>query len=262
MREGHGFRYLRGAQTWIGPLSILAGLIALWELLVHVIDVPEYLVPSPSRILEEISAKRVSLMQDLATTSLESALGFVVANVFSLLVATAFFYWRSVERAVLPLLIALKSVPIIATAPLLVLWFGYGLSSKVVMAAIVALFPLVIGAITGIRSVSVESVDLLRSLSATRWELLMKLCLPTAVPHIIAALKVSSTLAVVGAIVGELTGARRGLGFTILMASYNVNTPLLFAAIVLSAVVGGSLFACVMILERVLWRYSLNAARI
>jgi NitT/TauT family transport system permease protein len=225
-------------------------------------QVPEYLVPSPTRILSAFWEKHTTLMLDLGVTMLEATLGFLLANLFSLLTGIVFFYSRTAVRAVLPLLIGLKAIPIVAIAPLLVLWFGYGLGSKVIMAAIIAFFPLVVGVTTGIRSVNIEAVDLMRSLSATRWEMLTKLCLPVAVPYIIAALKVSSTLAVVGAIVGELTGARQGLGFAILMATYNVDTPLLFSAIMLSALTGGALYFAVLILERSLWRYYLGKADI
>jgi NitT/TauT family transport system permease protein len=251
-----------GSGGWLAPVILLTGFIVLLEGLVRLTHTPEYLVPSPTRILSDLWEKRAILMIDLETTLLEATLGFALANLFSLLIGVGFFYSRTAERAILPMLIGLKAVPIIAIAPLLVLWFGYGLGSKIIMAAIVAFFPLVVGVTTGIRSVNVESVDLMRSLSATRWEILTRLCLPVAVPHLISALKVSSTLAVVGAIVGELTGARRGLGFTILMASYNVDTPRLFSALILSALVGSILYFAVLSLERSLWRYYLGKADI
>jgi NitT/TauT family transport system permease protein len=245
---------------WLIPILILTVFIIALEGIVRLTAVPEYLFPGPIRVWAAFWEKRGTLTIDLLVTLLEASLGFMLANLFSLLVGVGFFYLRTAERAVLPLLIGLKAVPIVAIAPLLVLWFGYGLSSKVIMAAIVAFFPLVVGVTTGIRSVNIEAVDLMRSLSATRWEMLTKLCLPIAVPYIIAALKVSSTLAVVGAIVAELTGARRGLGFSILMATYNVDTPLLFSAIVLSAMTGGVLYLVVLVLERSLWRYYLGRA--
>jgi NitT/TauT family transport system permease protein len=244
----------------LAPILILVAFIIALEIIVRLMHVPEYLVPSPTRIGSAFWEKHATLTIDFGVTLLEASLGFLLANLFSLLTGIGFFYSRTGERAVLPLLISLKAVPIVAIAPLLVLWFGYGLSSKVIMAAIVAFFPLVVGVTTGIRSASIEAVDLMRSLSATRWELLTKLCLPVAVPYIIAALKVSSTLAVVGAIVGELTGARSGLGFTILMATYNVDTPLLFSAIVLSALTGGVLYLAILVFERSLGRYYLGRA--
>jgi NitT/TauT family transport system permease protein len=243
---------------WTAPVLILVFCVIALEITVRLMNVPEYLVPSPSRISLTLWNNRADLTWDLGVTLLEAFLGFLLANLVSLLTGIGFFYSRIAERAVLPLLIGLKAVPIVAIAPLLVLWFGYGLGSKVIMAAIIAFFPLVVGITTGIRSVNIDAVDLMRSLSATRWEVLTKLCLPVAAPYIIAALKVSSTLAVVGAIVGELTGARRGLGFTILMATYNVDTPLLFSAIVLSALAGGALYVAVLVLERSLWRYYLG----
>lgn len=258
--EYEGGRPPGASGGWLAPILILIVFIIALEVIVRLTRVPEYLVPSPTRIWAAFWEKRATLGIDLSVTLLEAALGFLLANLWSLLIGVGFFYSRTAERAVLPLLIGLKAVPIVATAPLLVLWFGYGLSSKVIMAAIVAFFPLVVGVTTGIRSVNIEAVDLMRSLSATRWEMLTKLCLPVAVPYIMAALKVSSTLAVVGAIVAELTGARRGLGFSILMATYNVDTPLLFSAIVLSAMAGGVLYLVVLMLERSLWRYYLGRA--
>jgi ABC-type nitrate/sulfonate/bicarbonate transport system, permease component len=250
----------KASHQWITTILILGFCIIVLELILRLKQVPEYLVPSPTRIFSALWEKQTTLLLDLGITLLEAFLGFLLANLFSFITGVIFFYSRTAERTILPFLIGLKAIPIIAIAPLLVLWFGYGLGSKVIMAAIVAFFPLVIGVTTGIRSANIEAVDLMRSLSATRWEMLTKLCLPIAVPYIIAALKVSSTLAVVGAIVGELTGARRGLGFTILMATYNVDTPLLFSAIVLSAFAGGVIYLAVLMLERCLWRYYLDRA--
>ncbi len=245
---------------WLGPSVVVVALLGTWETVVRCVGVPEYLVPAPSRIASAFWEKRVSLVGDLWVTLLESVLGFVLANSLSLVMAVGFFYSRTAERAVFPILIGLKCVPLIAMAPLLVLWIGYGLGSKIAMAAVVAFFPAVVGATTGLRAATAEAVDLMRSLSATRWEILTKVCFPTAVPHIVAALKVSSTLAVIGAVVGEMTGARRGLGFAVLMATYNFDTPSLFAALVLSAFAGLVLFLAIVLLERGLWRYYLGRA--
>jgi len=244
----------------LGPLSAILAIILAWEGIVRAVGVPEYLVPAPSRILEAMWTHRHLLGADLLTTAIEAALGFLIANSASLLVVTVFYYSRIAERSVFPLFVALKSVPIVALAPLLVLWLGYGPSSKVAMAALVAFFPLVVGGMTGIRSFPPELGDLMRSLGATRWEFLLKVCFPSAVPHVLAALKVSCTLSVVGAIVGELTGAQRGLGFTILMATYNVDTPRLFCAIVLSAFLGLAFYASVLCLELTLSQYAQDEA--
>lgn len=238
--------------------SIFLSLALAWEAITRWAEVPEYLVPAPSRILATLWSRREILLLDFGVTLLEAALGFLLANVCALIFGVLFFYSRTAERSLLPILVGFKSVPIVATAPLFVLWFGYGLTSKVVMAAIVAFFPMVIGLSTGLRSVNSDAYDLMRSLTASRWEILTKLSFPSAVPHALAALKVSTTLAVVGAIVAELMGARRGLGFTILMASYNVDTPMLFCAIVLSAIAGAALYSTVMLLEWTLWRFRLE----
>ena len=246
--------------SWLLPTGMVIMLISVWEAIVRILQVPNYLVPAPTKILATLWDNKSVLAIDTATTFLEALIGFLVANLAALLFAVLFYYSRLAERTLLPLMVALKSVPIVAIAPLLVLWFGYGLTSKVVMAALVAFFPLVIGVITGIRTVPASSIDLMRSLSATRFETFYKLSIPHSVPHILAALKISSTLAVVGAIVAELTGSRRGLGFTILMSSYNVDTPMLFAAIALSSLVGGCLFILVLLVERFSYPYLRNSA--
>lgn len=245
------------SHSWVWPGALIFLAFVAWESTVRLASIPEYLVPSPSRVLDVAWEHRGPLIQDFAVTSAESLVGFLLANAIALLCAILFFYSRVAERSLMPIIVGFKSVPIIAISPLLVLWIGYGWTSKVAMAAIVAYFPMVIGATAGLRSFSKESIDLMRSLSATRWEILTKLAIPSALPSLVTALKVSSTLAVIGAIVGELTGARAGVGFTILLASYNVDTPMLFAAIILSALIGGALFALVLLVEQVLRHYRL-----
>jgi NitT/TauT family transport system permease protein len=213
----------------------------VWEATVKLLSIKEYLIPAPSKIAAMIASDWSSLLRDTGLTMLEAILGFLLANVLSIAIAVGFCHSRWFERSFYPYTIALKSIPVIAIAPLLVLWLGYGIWGKVVMAAIISFFPLVVNATLGLKSVDPEALDLMHSLSASRFQILLKLRFPTALPHIFSALKISSALAVVGAIVGELTGAKRGIGFLILMASYNVDTPLLFSAIV-AASLGGILF--------------------
>ncbi len=242
------------AREWSPPLVVFVALLAAWEFCCRTFDVKEYLVPAPSRIAEVLGMKLPSLLCDTGITMAEAALGFFAANVLSLIIAIGFCHWAWLERSFYPYVIALKSVPVIAIAPLLVLWCGYGMAGKAVMAAIISFFPLVVNATLGLKSVDPEAMDLMHSLSASRLQILVKLRLPNALPYIFSALKISSALAVVGAVVGELTGAKRGIGFVILMASYNIDTPMLFAAIICASVAGILFFGAVAWIEVLLKR--------
>jgi NitT/TauT family transport system permease protein len=232
------------------PILLIALSLCLWEAACRASGVKDYLVPPPSHVARVVLAKRSMLTRDTMATGAEALGGFLLANVLAFALAVAFSHVPWFERGFYPLVIALKSVPIVAIAPLLVLWIGYGLGSKVAMAAIIAFFPLVVNATVGLRAVEPDALDMFRSWSASKWQVLWKLRVPAAAPYIFSALRVSAALAVVGAIVGELTGARRGVGFTILMASYNVDTPLLFAGIFCAAFLGITMFLLVVLAER------------
>lgn len=241
-------------RSWGPPAVVFALFIMIWESSVRLLDVPVYLIPKPSLVWSTIVDQFGSLMKDTGVTLLEAFLGFLLANVLSMIIAVGFAHSKWFERSFYPYTIALKSVPVIAIAPLLVLWFGYGMFGKVVMAAIISFFPLVVNATVGLRAVDPEALDLMHSLSASRRQILTKLRFPTALPFIFSALKISSALAVVGAIVAELTGAKQGIGFTILIATFNVDTPKLFAAIVVASLAGILFFAAVTWMERIVLR--------
>ena len=235
---------------WMPPIVFFVLFVLSWEGICHIFQVKEYLVPPPSKIVAEIVKNAGLLAKDTGVTMLEAILGFFMANIASILFAVGFAHFRWFERSLYPYTIGLKSIPIIAIAPLLVLWCGNGLIGKVIMAAIISFFPLVVNATIGLKSVNPEALDLMRSLSASSFQILFKLRFPTAMPYIFSALKISAPLAVVGAIVGELSGATKGIGYTILIASYRVQTTKLFAAIFLASVGGLLFFALIAIIEK------------
>lgn len=244
-------------RKWAPPVGVVVVFLLAWQGACVLFDIKEYLVPTPARVFETMWEGAGSLAIDTGITMLEAGGGFILANVISILVAIGFASSKWFERSFYPYTIALKSVPVVAVAPLLVLWFGYGIWSKIVMAAVVSFFPLVVNATVGLKSVDPDALDLMRSLSATPKEILLKLRFPNAVPYIFSALRISSTLAVVGAVVGELSGAKRGIGFVILVSSYNIDTPMLFAAILAASAAGIAFFGVVALVEsRVVMRYS------
>jgi NitT/TauT family transport system permease protein len=155
-----------------------------------------------------------------------------------------------VERSIMPFVVAFQAVPLIAIAPLLVLWFGNGAAGKIVMAAIICFFPAVINLTRGLRAVRPSAVMLLRSLSATPVQILRYVRIPSAVPYAFAALRISATLSVIGAIVAEISGATRGLGFRIVVSSYRTDTRMLFAALLFAVLLGLAFYAATSLLER------------
>ena len=234
----------------IPPILVALAVLGLWELIVRVAHVPNYLLPAPSQIFAEIVKTILPLLKDTAVTMLESVLGFVVGSGLAVGVSVIFTHSKLMERSFYPYAIALKTIPIIAIAPLLILWFGNGIPAKIVMAALICFFPVIVNTTKGLQSVSPAALDLFGSLSASRWQVLWKLRFPMALPYIFSALKISATLAVIGAIVGEMAGANIGLGYTILIASYYIETNMLFAAIVLASLVGVAFFGLVALIEK------------
>ena len=233
------------------PATIFIVLVVVaWEAIVRIFGVPEYLLPSPTVIGGRLAALGAQLCLHASYTALESALGFALGSAFGCLLAVAFVHWRSLELGVYPYAIALKSVPIVAIAPLLVVWFGNGILPKVLVSAIISFFPVVVNTTKGLRSVDAEAFDLFDSMSASRSQVFWKLRVPSALPYLFAALKISSTLAVIGAIVGEFSGADKGLGFFILISSHRLETVDMFVGILASSLLGILFFYGVALVER------------
>lgn len=234
-------------------ISFVIGIL-VWKSLVILSGAPPYLLPGPDRVAAELWRNTSVMLGHAGVTMLEALLGFVIANALGIFAAVIFTEFRTIEKGVRPYVVALQSTPVIAIAPLLVLWFGYGLGSKVAAAVVVSFFPAVVNVSRGLRDVPTEILDLFRSLSASRSQILLKLRVPNSVPYLLSALKISATLSVIGAIVGEFVGASRGLGFLILVSSYHSRTATMLAALIL-AIASSLLFVgLVGISERVLAR--------
>lgn len=238
----------------LAPLLTFLLAVLAWQAVCTTLGVREYLVPSPLTIMSVLKARSAMMINDTVVTTWEALLGFLLANLTSLLAAIAFVHIPWLERSCYPYAIALKSVPIVVFAPLFVIWFGFGQTGKVVMAGVVAFFPLVVNATKGLKEIPVEELDLFRSLGATRSQILFKLRFPRAMPYIFSALRISSTMAVLGALIGEMAGADRGLGYTIMVSSYNSDTPTMFAAAGLASLVSLVFFGAVVLLEILLIR--------
>lgn len=235
---------------WIWPAATVLIALALWELAVIVFTIPEYLLPLPSDVAVELVKEANYLAPHLAITSLETVLGFLLAIVVGIVLAILIVSSPVLEATIYPLLVGSQSIPKVAIAPLLIVWTGIGLLPKVLVAFLIAFFPIVIDTVVGLRSVEPEMLQLARSMGASKLRIFWKVRFPTALPNIFAGLKVAVTLAVVGAIVGEFLQADRGLGYALLQANATINTKMSFAVVFLLSAVGIVLFMLVDVIER------------
>jgi NitT/TauT family transport system permease protein len=234
-------------------LGALAVFLLLWRAIVLIGGYPPFILPAP----EVVFGRFVGAIADgtiwphLATTLQEVALGFIVGAGSGVVIGYVLARSALVERLISPYLVAAQAVPILALAPLLALWFGPGLLSKVVICSLIVFFPVAISTLVGIRSVDPRLLELGRSLRATRRQELTTLEIPAALPSILGGMRVGVTLAVVGAVVGEWAGAERGLGVLINLARGSLfDIPLMFAALLTLALVGIGLYLAVVVVER------------
>jgi NitT/TauT family transport system permease protein len=229
-------------------LTLVVFLFA-WEAATRGGLVAPYILPAPSTIVLRLAASWTTLVPHILFTTIEIVLGFLLAVVGGIALAIATAYLPVFERSIYPWIVASQAVPKVAIGPLFVLWMGFGLLPKVVIAFLIAFFPIMIDTVVGLRSVEPDSVLLLRSMGARRWKTFYYLNLPSALPNIFGGMKVGITLATVGAIVGEFIGANEGLGYVLIVATGNLDAPLVFAALVLISVLAVIFYAAVELVE-------------
>jgi NitT/TauT family transport system permease protein len=232
------------------PIGMTVVLILLWEASARLFSFPPYLLPAPSAIMQSMVSNAAILFKQSLGTTAEILLGFILSIVVGIPLALAIFLWKPFARTVYPLLISSQAVPKVAIAPLFLVWFGFGLVPKVLIAFLIAFFPVVINTAMGLASLEREKIYLAQSMGLGAVATFFKIQLPNAMPSIFAGLKISITFAVVGAVVGEFVGGQGGLGYLLLIANGNMDTPLLFAGIVALTVLGIVLFALIGLLER------------
>ncbi len=247
----------RKAPGWIG-FATFAAIIVAWYVLVTVLNVPDYLVPTPQAVVARIVTAHANLNYHAAVTLLETLGGFFLATVLGVAAAMLFIWSRTLERIVMPVLLVIQTFPKIALAPLIIIWFGVGFGPKLLISFLVAVFPVLIGAMVGMRSVDPDMIDLARSMQASPLRIFWRVRLPFALPQIFGALKVAIAFAIVGAVVGEWVGADRGLGYLLIWANANLDTTLLFAILIYLAVIGLALYYAVEMVETLLlpWHVS------
>lgn len=241
----------------VPPALVLAALVGIWQLVVTMRGVEPYLLPGPARIVEAFSGVGGTIAGDVTTTLEEAVLGLLVGAAVGAALAIAVASVALVERALYPLLVGSQTIPMIVLAPLLVLWFGYGLTPKVVVVALIVFFPVVVSTVAGLAGVDREMVELVRSMGASRWQVLRTVLAPAAVPAFFAGLRISAAYAVAGAVVGEWVGASSGLGLFIDRSKASFRVDRVFVAVVVVALLSMALFWLVGLAARLAspWRY-------
>ncbi len=234
---------------WLPVLSV-TGLLAAWSMAVWWLQIPSYLVPSPLDVAETLWRDAGTLLANLIPTAIESLAGFLLGNLMSVLLAIAFVQRRTLQDAFFPIVVVINTIPIVAIAPILVLLLGNDMKPKIAIAALICFFPTLVNMVRGLSSVNPRSVELMRVLAASDREVFLKLRLPNSLPYLFASLRIATSTAVIGAIVGEWIGSTAGLGALIIQATYNFDTPLLYASVVLASAFSVTFFAAVGWLER------------
>lgn len=237
------------------PVGTAVALLLIWQAGVRVFGVPTYIAPAPTDILAVFRDEFPLLLRNFWPTLIESLAGFVVGNLAAILIAVAFVHSRTVERAFFPIAVFINTIPILAIAPILVLIFGPGMTAKVVIAALICFFPTLVNMVRGLQSVSPQTLELARILSASKSEVFWKIRLPSSLPFLFSALKIAATTCVIGAIVGEWIGANVGLGALIIESTFNFRAPLLYATVFVSSGLSVFLFASVSIAEKLIVRW-------
>jgi NitT/TauT family transport system permease protein len=232
------------------PWAVVIGILLLWEAATRLLNVPAFLLPSPTAIGRSFASNAGLLLLHGWTTTIEILLGFALSIVVGIPLALAIFLSPVFSRSVLPLLVSSQAMPKVAVAPLLLVWFGFGLLPKVLIAFLIAFFPVVINTAVGLASIEPEKIFLARSMGFGGAATFFKFRLPNALPAIFGGLKISITLAVVGAVVGEFVGGDAGLGYLLMVANGSMDTQLLFAGILALTILGVVLFLLVELAER------------
>lgn len=233
------------------PWAVIAGMFVLWELAVRIFQIPQFVLPAPTAIFEELWRWRVPILENSWQTLMTTLVGFAFAIVIGAIGGVALGSSRVIYDGFYPALIAFNSVPKVAVIPVLVIWFGIGTIPAVITAFLLSFFPILVNVATGIATVEPELRDVLRALGATKRQVIMKVGLPRAMPYFFASLKIAMTVAFVGSIVAETVAANAGIGHLMLVASSRFEVPLAFAGLIVTGLMGVGMYViCIAIEQR------------
>lgn len=234
------------------PIALTAAVLVLWEAAIRLFNIHTFVLPAPTAIAVSLLENRDQLAVAAQATALEVLFGFVLAAITGGAVALVIVRFERFGRALYPLIVLFQNVPKVALAPIFILWFGYDLAPKVLLIVVIAFFPVAIDMLAGLQSVEPSFVSLMRSVGASNGKILLRVRIPHSLPYLMAGLKVAITFSVIGAIVGEFAGANKGLGYVIQFASTQLDTPLIFAALIVVSVLGLAFYYVVEFTERMM----------
>lgn len=226
-------------------------LFVVWEVAVRVMGVATYLLPPPSLVFTEFTKRWPRVLDAAVITGQEIVFGYLIAVAVSIPLALAIAYSRFLETSIYPLIVFLQIVPKIAIAPLFIIWFGFGMTPKLLLVFLLSFFPIVVSAIAGFKSLDPDVMDLARSTGASEWTLFRKIRLPQALPQIFTGLKVGAALAATAAVVAEFVASDRGLGYLLLEYNGQLQTAMVFAVIIVLSLIGLVVYYAVELLERI-----------
>jgi len=251
-----GESWMSRVGRWLLPLGLIGLLLLAWEFWVRWRDTPQWYLPAPSAVWHALIDNWQSIRADAWVTLQEVLVGFGVAVLVAIPVAVAIERVTVLERALYPLVVATQAIPLVALAPLLLIWFGHGIMPKVVMVALISFFPIVVSLVDGLRSADRETLDLLRTMGANSWQQFRLVEAPSALPTFFSGAKIGMAVAVIGAVIGESAGSSAGLGHAISLYSASLKTDLVFACVLVLALMAIGLFGAIAVLERVVmpWR--------
>lgn len=253
---------MRRVGRYSQPILALGAVILIWHAVTVWIGVPVWLLPSPGNVLSAAYQYGNLLPRHIAVTLFETIAGLIVALVIGIPLAVVIVWNPIMRRTLYPVILAAQSVPKVALAPLFLIWIGYGMSSKVLVAASVAFFPIIVDGVAGLSSIDRDLVDMVRVLRASTLQSFIKIRIPAALPFFFSGTKVAALLAVVGALVAEFVGSNEGLGYLILVSGSQLNTSMVFVAITLLSIMGMLLYWAIELLQRAFFPWSIGESEI
>ena len=252
------YRQSHRRQIWrrrLLPVAGIAGAIALWAFVIWFFDVKPFIAPSPVLVLTTLWTKLDILLLNLLPTAIEAFSGFLLGNIAAILIATVFVHKKAMEEAFFPVVVLVNTIPVVAKAPILVLLLGNGMEPKIAIAALICFFPTLDNMVRGLESVNPQAMELMRVLSASKTEIFFKLRLRNSLPYLFSALKIAASTAVIGAIVGEWIGSTTGIGALIIQSTYNFDSAMLYATVLVGSAFSVLFFVSIVAVERLVVRW-------
>jgi len=238
--------------NYLPAALVLAITFTIWEISVVSFSIPSFILPPPSGIFNELIGARVEWTAHIIVTLYETLVGFALAFVLGVITAYLIVHYKVLANIIYPYILAAQIVPKVAVAPLLFIWLGFGELPKILLAFLLAFFPIVIDTVVGLRSTDPDLIDMARLLKAKPTQIFLHINLPSALPSIFGGMKVGMTLAIIGAIIGEFVGANKGLGFVIILAQQHFTTTIIFASLLLLIILGILLYLIIELAESII----------